>query len=83
MKMKKEKDDCCKTQFKYVKVKDSHVASDYVNSPAKNFTDLSFTAPSFVSIIVVPQQKVVAYPANAPPLHNGIPLYVLDCVYRI
>lgn len=83
MKMKTEKDDCCKTQFKYVKVKDSHVASDYINSPAKTFTDLCFTVPSFISIAFIPQLKVVAYPANAPPLHNGIPLYIFDCVYRI
>ena len=83
MKMKKEKDDCCKTAFKYVKVKDSHVASDYINSPAKTFTDLHLTIPALVAITAVPQQKAVTYTGNAPPILNGIPLYILDCVYRI
>lgn len=83
MKMMKEKDDCCKTQFKYVKVKDSHVASDYINSPAKVFTDLHFAIPSFVAIVPENRQESIGYAGNAPPLHNGIPLYIFDCIYRI
>ena len=77
------KGKCCKTTFQYFKVKDTHVGADNVTSPAKAFTDLQFTIPSFQIIPIAPQQIIVAHYSNAPPLHYGLPIYIFDCVYRI
>ena len=77
------KGGCCKTKFQFFKVKDNHVAADNVISPAKSFTDLHFTIPSFQMLTAVPQQIIVAHYSNAPPLHNGLPIYIFNCVYRI
>lgn len=69
-----EKDDCCKTKFRYVKVKDSHVASGSVTVPVKLFAGLCVTIPSCRPVAVAPQKQTPAYQSNAPPLYNGLPL---------
>ena len=86
-KKKCDKDDgtsgCCKTEFKSFKVKDSHVAADGINVPGKQITDLFLIAPSFELSAPVKKPCDVANAAHAPPLINGIPLYILGCTYLI
>ncbi len=77
------KDGCCKTKFQYVKVKDTHVAADTINTPAKSFTDLNFTIPSFQIIRSITEQLAVDQYGHAPPVYHPVALYIFDCVYRI
>ncbi len=81
--MKMKKDACCKTSFKYYKVKDSHLASGKLASPDKPVTDLSFFSSSLPVVKPFVQPVVFSSLSNAPPDRRGLPLYILDCVYRI
>lgn len=75
---------CCKTQFKSVKAKDSHVAADAITVLVKHFTDWHTTTPSYEINVSVYEPLVVANTSNAPPpkLH-GVATYILNCTYRI
>ena len=75
---------CCKTQFKSLKVKDSHMAADGNTILVKHFTDLQVTTPSFEINVPSYGPLVIANASNAPPpkLH-GVPVYILNCTYRI
>ena len=75
------KGGCCKTKFSYHKVKDTHVVADQVQSPLPELLILPITTYHFVSELSL--QNKVAEQNNGPPLHNGLPLYLFDCVYRI
>lgn len=74
---------CCKTKYQLLKVKDTHVASSDVTGPVKHFSDLYVSIPSFQTIALATPQINPQYYSNAPPLHNGLPLYIFHCVYRI
>jgi len=74
---------CCKTKLKSFKVKDSHVAADGINAPGKHIADICLVAPSFEILALVKQSGDIANAAHAPPSQHGIPLYILDCTYRI
>jgi len=77
------KTGCCKTEFKSLKVKDTHVTSETINIPAKHFTHLQLFSPSFEVRIQESEQFFIANASHAPPLHQGVPVYILYCVYRI
>lgn len=77
------KGSCCKYSFQFFKVKDNHVASDVIINPAKHFTNLTNFIPFLQTIVFATQQKNITYYSNAPPLSNGIPLYIFNCVYLI
>jgi len=74
---------CCKTTFKNVKVKDSHVAADVIIIAGKYFTNLHLYTDQLAieSLARIPFD--VANATNPPPGHHGISIYILDCVYRI
>lgn len=86
-KKKCDKDDgtsgCCKTEFKSFKVKDSHEAAADINAPGKHITDLFLFAPAFEILTLSRQTSDVANAAHAPPQGQTIPIYILDCAYRI
>lgn len=78
-----EKDNCCKNESKSFKIKDSHVTV--------NTTVLS---PSMPAILPAPAYQAAVYnlteqairtgfQANAPPGNATIPIYNLNCAYRI
>jgi hypothetical protein len=75
------KGGCCKTKFSYHKVKDTHVVADQVQSPLPELVILPITAYHFVSELSF--QHPITEQNNGPPLRNGLPLYLFDCVYRI
>ena len=82
-KKKNKMRNCCKTKYQFYKVSDSHQAAIAVSAAENGFEQLIFS-PSFYSIIPIVQQTIfVANNSHAPPLHNGIPIYIFDCVYRI
>jgi hypothetical protein len=78
-----KKDKCCDHQKQSLKVKDSHfsAASFSLNHP------LSAIVPSFTSAVDEPVVSVlhtkIVYKGNAPPGHSDIPIYTLNCAYRI
>lgn len=79
-----EKSDCCKTKYQTFKVKDSHIAAADISSPAKHFTDVHLITPSFDIITALVTGPVNhTNESHAPPLHHGVPIYILNCVYRI
>ena len=77
------KDGCCQNKFKSLKVKDKHIAADGISNPVKYFTDLHLFTPSFEEMTLANEPMDVANTSHAPPLHYGIPVYILHCVYRI
>jgi hypothetical protein len=78
-----KKDDCCKHEQQNFKVKDSHF-----NLASSSLTNqIPALIPSFIHLdnenIVSLQHTKVVYKGNAPPGHSDIPVYTLNCTYRI
>lgn len=75
---------CCKTKFHSLKVKDSHVVADGITGFVKHFSELYVATPSFEVKSVANEPAIVANTSHAPPskLH-GVPIYILNCTYRI
>ncbi|MES1224754.1 MAG: hypothetical protein ABUT20_55195 [Bacteroidota bacterium] len=78
-----ENSGCCKTEFKSLKVKDNHVAADGIGSPVKHFTDFHISTPNIEVMTLAKKPMAIANPSHAPPLHDGIPVYILNCNFRI
>lgn len=78
-----EKSGCCDNKYHFYKVKDNHFAGDDVNIPLKHFTELSVFTPSFQLISFASHKVTFANTTHAPPLHNGVPDYIFNCVFRI
>ena len=78
-----KKDKCCDHEKQSFKVKDSHfsAASLSLNRP------LPVIIPSFISVADEPVVSIlpakIVYKGNAPPGHSDIPVYTLNCAYRI
>lgn len=75
--------DCCKTKFKSLKIKDSHIPSDGIISPVKNFTDHLLLTSFFEIMPLATKPIAISNARHDPPLHSGIPVYILFCTYRI
>lgn len=74
---------CCQTKFKSLKVKDTHIAADGISNPVKHFTNLHLFAPSFGVTVLANEPTPIANSSHAPPAHYGIPVYILNCNFRI
>ena len=76
---------CCKTKYQIFKIKDSHVAVGGISNLSKHSTVIYLFTPSFetVALMTVPIDIDIDKASHAPPIHNGIPIYVFNCVYRI
>ena len=74
---------CCKTKFKSLKVNNNHVAGNGTVHLIKHFTELEIPTPEFEIKVAVNEAVVVANASHAPPLHQCIPIYILNCTYRI
>jgi len=78
-----EKDNCCRNEKQSFKVKDSHfsAASISLNHPVPAIVH------SFINLINAPAVSTlhtqIVYRGNAPPGHSDIPVYTLNCAYRI
>jgi hypothetical protein len=75
--------DCCQTKYQVVKVKDTHVIADHVQSPVKDFIVLNLFSSSFQTIHFPFQKDLIEHKNNAPPLIHGVPGYIFNCVFRI
>jgi hypothetical protein len=76
-------DGCCKNKFQYFKVKDNHVLASQAIVPLQLISGLDTYFPSFQDIAPSSQEKKFTYQSNAPPLHNGVPVYLSNCVFII
>ena len=81
--MGNEKEGCCKTKFQSLKIKDTHIAADEISNPQKHFSEAAIVYSVFQNIELAQQQVVVNNSSHAPPHHNGVPLYISSCIYRI
>lgn len=76
-------DGCCKETYQYLKVNDSHFASDDVSFAKKYFSILHTEFPVFELIAPQIQQTVASNNINTPPLLSKNPIYIFNCTYRI
>jgi len=78
-----KKDNCCKNEKQSFKVKDSHfnIVFFSLNHPAPA-TIASFNNLNNETIVSTLPAKIV-YKGNAPPGHSDIPVYTLNCAYKI
>ncbi|MEO6584640.1 MAG: hypothetical protein ABIO05_09965 [Ferruginibacter sp.] len=76
-------DNCCKNKFQYFKVKDNHVKAAQEILPAQFSADISIHFPSFQELVSYSQNTYFTYHSHAPPLHNGVPVYLSNCVFTI
>jgi hypothetical protein len=78
-----DKNNCCKHESKSFKIKDSHVTvNTTVLSPS---IPAILPAPAYQTAvnILIEQATHSNYQANAPPGNPDIPIYTLNCAYRI
>jgi len=78
-----KKSECCKTKFNSLKVKDTHIAADDISNPVKHFTDVHLFTLSFEVVALANGPMGIANTSHAPPAHYGIPVYILNCNFRI
>jgi len=76
-------DECCKTKHHYLKVDDSHFASNAIFLAKKHCSILHVNFP-IVEFNVPPiHQAFELYNINAPPGITKTPVYVFNCNFRI
>ncbi len=77
------KDNCCKNEQQSFKIKDSHVHVAALSLT----TPIPAVLPCFIhqdnEAIASLLQASIVYKGNAPPGHADIPVYTLNCAYRI
>ncbi len=76
-------DDCCKNKYQFFKVEDNHVsaAKTILQGSFVSILDTQFPALQDVSFSCIKENT--SYQSNAPPLHNGVPVYLSNCVFLI
>jgi hypothetical protein len=75
--------NCCKHESKSFKLKDSHVNADFLSLAKLPPALLPAPAQWVTSGIATESVNPVTYLANAPPDHPAVPIYTINCAYRI
>ncbi|WP_214070871.1 hypothetical protein [Mucilaginibacter sp. dw_454] len=78
-----DKDNCCKHETKSFKIKDSHVTFNTTVLSPSILAILPIPAYQATVSILTEQDSPTGYQANAPPGNPAIPIYTLNCAYRI
>ena len=78
-----DKSRCCKTTYQYFKVKDNHFAADHINAPAKFFAEVQLFSETSQPLLFASHKVNISHRSNAPPLYNGVSLFVANCTYLI
>jgi hypothetical protein len=79
---KTNKSKCCRNEIKNFKIKDTHVGSSFVSLVNPNPVILPQITFIPLSVHDVSYNGIANY-GNAPPGHPVIPVYTLNCAYRI
>lgn len=74
---------CCKTTFKSLKVKDTHIAADGITNEIKYFSCSQLLIGTFEPHVPIFITCNTTNNSNAPPLHHGVPVYIFNCLYLI
>ncbi len=74
---------CCNNKFQYFKVKDNHVSAAQVILSPQFSADLDIYFPAVQGVASCTPIAKVTYQSHAPPLHNGVPVYLSNCVFII
>ena len=77
------KSGCCDNKYQFFKVKDNHISADQIINPATYFSDLHDFNPYFPIATFSVEETTIPYSSHAPPLYNGVPVYISNCVFRI
>lgn len=80
---KKADDSCCKNEKQSFKIKDTHVSASSVALQALSPALLPVVNHRIAAIIVKELPSAIAYQSNAPPGNTAVPIYALNCIYRI
>ncbi len=74
---------CCKTKYQFFKVKDNHIATAELTAPVKCFNaPVSFNS-FYQPLLFVTKHVETINSSNSPPLHQGIPLFIFNCVFKV
>ncbi len=78
-----DKDNCCKHESKSFKVKDSHVVVNTI--VLSHETPIILPSPVYQIVVNFLSERAVhkGYLANAPPDNPAVPIYTINCAYRI
>lgn len=76
------KNDCCKNKFQFHKVKDGHFGSVILVNSFSDFFYLSHPCYSYDAHPYLCFQSKTEN-IHAPPVHPGIDVYIINCVFRI
>jgi hypothetical protein len=79
----KDIDGCCKTKYQSFKIKDTHAAADALTVPVSHQTTIDFVSTIFRTPAFLLIRPALVNNSHAPPLYNGVPAYISDCIYRI
>ena len=77
-----KEEGCCKTKYQYFKVKDNHLTTTYVTTALKHYTDLYSSLPIHKPALFNKTVTKIPSPSDAPPL-RAVPVYLINCVFRI
>ncbi|TKK66321.1 hypothetical protein FC093_17200 [Ilyomonas limi] len=77
------KDDCCKSKYQFLQVKDKHFASVHPSLPLKYSIALVPTNLSFHTVSLLPKKIDVINGSHAPPIISAVPIYITNCAFRI
>ncbi len=77
------KDDCCKTTYQAFKLKDTHIVSHSIATVDKVLIDIIPSQYVYQAVAAISIQVDTINGSHAPPLCNGIPFYLSNCVFRI
>ncbi|MDB5117430.1 MAG: hypothetical protein JWQ79_2922 [Mucilaginibacter sp.] len=78
-----DKNNCCKHESKSFKVKDSHVTVNTIVL-SQSISSLLLMPTDWSAVNMLTEQDTpINYQANAPPGNPDIPIYTLNCAYRI
>ena len=78
-----DKDNCCKHDVKSFKVKDTHVNATSFALSELSAAILPVDHQWTTTTITAEQINQIGYQANAPPGNLNVPIYTLNCAYRI
>lgn len=82
-KMGKKMVNCCKTTYRFFKVKDTHLGENIFSGLPKFFAETDFT-PLFVCLREPKPTQIVLLKSYTPlPRGKDIPIYIFGSVYRI
>lgn len=77
------KEDCCNTIYNSLKIEDKHLAAEKISILQKYYLDV-FQVLDFNKIAnLVPQQLQQLLCGLSPPLHEKVPIYIYNCVFRV